>query len=88
MIVRATIQSALSLSCSSKSIHRGAGSKVFQSYYTTDSSDFSSRLRKITQDAIRSTYHGRLQQAWNRKWTDELFTRSTASRRTNSAFIE
>ncbi len=41
-----------------------------QSYYTTKFFRFLVSLRKITQDAIRSTYSWVPMQSWNREWTD------------------
>ncbi len=44
----------------------------FASYYRTRLFRFLVSLRKITQDALRSTYTWVPQQSWNRTWTDEL----------------
>ena len=46
--------------------------RSFSSYYRTRFFRFLVSLRKITQDALRSTYSWTPQQAWNRTWTDEL----------------
>ncbi|MDD5481062.1 hypothetical protein [Rhodoferax sp.] len=46
--------------------------KSFASYYRTRFFRFLVSLRKITQDALRSTYTWVPQQAWNDTWTDEL----------------
>lgn len=45
--------------------------KSFNSYYATKFFRFLVSLRKITQDAIRSTYAWVPQQSWDRTWTDE-----------------
>ena len=42
-----------------------------QSYYTTRFFRFMASLRKITQDALNSTYTWVPQQTWDRTWTDE-----------------
>jgi len=44
----------------------------FASYYRTRLFRFLVSLRKITQDALRSTYSWVPQQSWDRIWTDEL----------------
>ncbi|MCG4255414.1 Eco57I restriction-modification methylase domain-containing protein [Acetobacter senegalensis] len=46
--------------------------RSFASYYRTRFFRFLVSLRKITQDALRSTYTWVPQQAWNRTWTDAL----------------
>ncbi len=46
--------------------------KSFASYYRTRFFRFLVSLRKITQDALRSTYTWVPQQAWHDTWTDEL----------------
>ena len=43
----------------------------FASYYRTKFFRFLVSLRKITQDALRSTYTWVPQQSWERTWTDE-----------------
>lgn len=48
-----------------------AEAKSIQSYYRTRFFRFLVSLRKITQDATRSTYLWVPQQKWNRTWTDE-----------------
>jgi site-specific DNA-methyltransferase (adenine-specific) len=45
--------------------------RSIQSYYATKFFRFLVSLRKITQDAIRSTYGWVPQQSWDRAWTDE-----------------
>ena len=48
--------------------------KSVQSYYATKFFRFIVSLRKITQDAIRSTYTWVPTQAWDKDWTDpELY---------------
>lgn len=44
----------------------------FASYYRTRLFRFLVSLRKITQDALRSTYSWVPRQSWDRTWTDEL----------------
>lgn len=44
----------------------------FSSYYKTRFFRFLVSLRKITQDALRSTYTWVPQQTWDRVWTDDL----------------
>jgi site-specific DNA-methyltransferase (adenine-specific) len=45
-------------------------------------------LRKITQDALRSTYSWVPQQAWNRTWTDELLYEKYGITKQEATFIE
>lgn len=45
--------------------------RSFASYYRTRLFRFLVSLRKITQDALRSTYSWVPQQSWNKMWTDE-----------------
>ena len=48
----------------------------FASYYRTKLFRFLVSLRKITQDALRSTYTWVPQQSWDQEWTDEkLYTK-------------
>ena len=46
--------------------------KSFSSYYRTKFFRFLVSLRKITQDALRSTYTWVPQQTWDCEWTDEM----------------
>lgn len=46
--------------------------RSFASYYRTRFFRFLVSLRKITQDALRSTYTWVPQQTWDRTWTDEF----------------
>jgi site-specific DNA-methyltransferase (adenine-specific) len=46
--------------------------KSFASYYRTRLFRFLVSPRKITQDALRSTYSWVPQQSWDKTWTDEL----------------
>jgi len=47
-----------------------------ESYYRTKFFRFLVSLRKLTQDALRSTYTWVPQQSWDREWTDkELYKR-------------
>ncbi len=58
--------------------HVGSKTKArsIQSYYTTKFLRFLVSLRKITQDAIRSTYKWVPVQTWDRVWTDkDLYTK-------------
>lgn len=53
-----------------------AKAQSIQSYYTTKFLRFLVSLRKITQDAIRSTYTWVPIQTWDRHWTDQdLYTK-------------
>jgi site-specific DNA-methyltransferase (adenine-specific) len=66
--------------CSGSFIFFSLGSeteaKSFKSYYVTKFFRFLVSLRKITQDAIRSTYTWVPQQSWDRTWTDDaLYTK-------------
>lgn len=62
--------------------------RSFASYYRTRLFRFLVSLRKITQDALRSTYTWVPQQAWNRTWTDELLYAKYEITRSEVAFIE
>lgn len=46
--------------------------RSFASYYRTRLFRFLVSLRKITQDALRSTYSWVPQQSWDKMWTDDL----------------
>jgi site-specific DNA-methyltransferase (adenine-specific) len=52
--------------------HSEEAARSFASYYRTRVFRFLVSLRKITQDALRSTYTWVPQQEWDRTWTDEL----------------
>ena len=60
----------------------------FASYYRTRLFRFLVSLRKITQDALRSTYTWVPQQSWNRTWTDDLLYTKYGITRKEIAFIE
>lgn len=62
--------------------------KSLQSYYTTRFFRFLVSLRKITQDATRSTYTWVPQQAWDRIWTDEMLFKKYGLTKDDIAFIE
>lgn len=62
--------------------------RSFASYYRTRFFRFLVSLRKITQDALRSTYSWIPQQAWNRTWTDELLYEKYGITKQEVAFIE
>lgn len=59
-----------------------------ESYVRTRFLRFLVSLRKITQDATRSTYTWVPQQAWNRAWTDEALYKKYNLSRGDIAFIE
>ena len=60
----------------------------FASYYRTRFFRFLVSLRKITQDALRSTYLWVPQQAWTHPWTDELLYEKYGITKDEIAFIE
>lgn len=60
----------------------------FASYYRTRFFRFLVSLRKITQDALRSTYTWVPQQSWNRTWTDDLLYTKYGVTNSEIAFIE
>lgn len=60
----------------------------FASYYRTRLFRFLVSLRKITQDALRSTYTWVPQQSWSRTWTDELLYTKYGITKSEIAFIE
>ncbi|HEY5932903.1 MAG TPA: Eco57I restriction-modification methylase domain-containing protein [Nitrospira sp.] len=60
----------------------------FASYYRTRLFRFLVSLRKITQDALRSTYTWVPQQSWNRTWTDDLLYTKYGITKAEIAFIE
>ncbi len=62
--------------------------KSFSSYYRTRLFRFLVSLRKITQDALRSTYTWVPQQAWNRIWTDDLLYKKYGITKNEIAFID
>jgi site-specific DNA-methyltransferase (adenine-specific) len=62
--------------------------KSFASYYRTRLFRFLVSLRKITQDALRSTYSWVPQQSWDRTWTDELVYEKYSITKSEVAFIE
>ena len=61
--------------------------KSFSSYYRTRLFRFLVSLRKITQDALRSTYTWVPQQSWNKTWTDELLYKKYGITKDEVAFI-
>lgn len=65
-----------------------AEAKSFQSYYTTKFFRFLVSLRKITQDAIRSTYAWVPQQSWDRTWTDKALYKQYGLTQDQIAYIE
>lgn len=60
----------------------------FASYYRTRFFRFLVSLRKITQDALRSTYSWVPQQTWDRAWTDEMLYAKYGITEDEAAFIE
>ncbi|MDA8119106.1 MAG: Eco57I restriction-modification methylase domain-containing protein [Gammaproteobacteria bacterium] len=60
----------------------------FASYYRTRLFRFLVSLRKITQDALRSTYTWVPQQSWNRTWTDDMLYKKYGITNDEMAFIE
>ena len=60
----------------------------FASYYRTRLFRFLVSLRKITQDALRSTYRWVPQQSWDRAWTDDLLYQKYSITRSEIAYIE
>lgn len=60
----------------------------FASYYRTRLFRFLVSLRKITQDALRSTYTWVPQQAWNKTWTDEVLYEKYGITKSEGAYIE
>ncbi len=58
------------------------------SYLRTKFFRFLVSLRKITQDATRSTYTWVPQQAWDRTWTDEVLYKKYGLAKDDIAFIE
>jgi site-specific DNA-methyltransferase (adenine-specific) len=59
----------------------------FASYYRTRLFRFLVSLRKITQDALRSTYTWVPQQSWDRTWTDEILYKKYGITKDEIAFI-
>jgi site-specific DNA-methyltransferase (adenine-specific) len=60
----------------------------FRSYFTTRFFRFLVSLRKITQNAFRSTYEWVPQQTWDRIWTDDLLNTKYGITSDEIAFIE
>jgi site-specific DNA-methyltransferase (adenine-specific) len=60
----------------------------FASYYRTRLFRFLVSLRKITQDALRSTYTWVPQQSWDTTWTDDLLYAKYGITKNEIAFIE
>ena len=60
----------------------------FASYYRTRLFRFLVSLRKITQDALRSTYSWVPQQSWDRTWTDEALFKKYGVTAEEQAYIE
>ena len=59
-----------------------------QSYYATRFFRFLVSLRKITQDALHSTYTWVPMQTWNRTWTDGDLYEKYGITRKEQAYIE
>lgn len=62
--------------------------KSFASYYRTRLFRFLVSLRKITQDALRSTYTWVPQQSWDKTWTDDLLFEKYGITKDEAQFIE
>jgi site-specific DNA-methyltransferase (adenine-specific) len=62
--------------------------KSLQSYYTTRFFRFVTSLRKITQDALTSTYAWVPMQTWNCTWTDEALYAKYGIGKKEQAYIE
>lgn len=62
--------------------------RSFASYYRTRLFRFLVSLRKITQDALRSTYSWVPKQSWDRNWTDEALYEKYGITEEETAFIE
>ena len=62
--------------------------RSFASYYRTRLFRFLVSVRKITQDALRSTYTWVPQQPWNKTWTDELLYTKYGITKGEVAFID
>lgn len=62
--------------------------RSFASYYRTRFFRFLVSLRKITQDALRSTYSWVPQQTWDQTWTDELLYEKYGINEDEIAYIE
>lgn len=60
----------------------------FASYYRTRLFRFLVSLRKITQDALRSTYSWVPQQSWDREWSDEILYAKYGVTENEVEFIE
>jgi site-specific DNA-methyltransferase (adenine-specific) len=69
-------------------VHSDNEAQSVQSYYTTRLFRFLVSLRKITQDATRSTYSWVPQQTWNRAWTDDALYAKYSLTADEIAFIE
>lgn len=65
-----------------------AAAQSFASYYRTRLFRFLVSLRKITQDALRSTYTWVPQQSWDRSWTDAQLYKKYGITAEEIAFIE
>lgn len=66
----------------------GEAARSFASYYRTRLFRFLVSVRKITQDALRSTYSWVPQQTWDRTWTDELLYQKYGIGPDEVAYIE
>lgn len=62
--------------------------RSFASYYRTRLFRFLVSVRKITQDALRSTYSWVPKQSWDRNWTDEALYEKYGITEDETAFIE
>lgn len=62
--------------------------RSFASYYRTRLFRFLVSVRKITQDALRSTYTWVPQQSWDNQWTDEMLYKKYGITLNEIAFID
>lgn len=69
-------------------VNTEAEARSVESYVRTRFFRFLVSLRKITQDATRSTYLWVPQQTWDRKWTDEELYKKYGLTKDEIAFIE
>lgn len=64
------------------------GARSARAYYSTRFFRFLVSLRKITQDALHSTFKWVPVQTWNRNWTDEVLYEKYGITRKEQAYIE
>ena len=69
-------------------VQNQTAAKSVESYLTTRLFRFLVSLRKITQDATRSTYTWVPMQSWEHEWTDEMLYKKYGLTKDEIAFIE